>query len=97
MRFLVTGASGLIGRKITEIILNRGDKLNVLTTNKKKIHKSLQGINLSDILIIKNWIYYAYLIGDFSYKDIYYEEAKSSFIEAILEPQLTFRKKNLIK
>ena len=65
--------------------------------DKKKIHKSLQGINLSDILIIKNWIYYAYLIGDFSYKDIYYEEAKSSFIEAILEPQLTFRKKNLIK
>ena len=40
MRFLVTGASGLIGRKITEIILNRVDKLNVLTTNKKKIHKS---------------------------------------------------------
>jgi tetratricopeptide (TPR) repeat protein len=65
--------------------------------DEKKIHKSLQGINLSDILIIKNWIYYAYLIGDFSYKDIYYEEAKSSFIEAILEPQLTFRKKNLIK
>ena len=33
MRFLVTGASGLIGRKITEIILNRGDKLNVLTND----------------------------------------------------------------
>ena len=40
MRFLVTEATGLISRKITEIILNRGDKLNVLTTNKKKIHKS---------------------------------------------------------
>lgn len=37
MRFLITGATGLIGRKITDIILKRGDKLNVLTTNKKNI------------------------------------------------------------
>jgi tetratricopeptide (TPR) repeat protein len=65
--------------------------------DKKKIHKSLKGINLSDILIIKNWICYANLIGDFSYKDIYYEEVKSNFINSILEPQLTFRKKDLIK
>ena len=65
--------------------------------DKKKIHKSLKGINLSDILIIKNWICYANLIGDFSYKDIYHEEVKSNFINSILEPQLTFRKKDLIK
>ena len=65
--------------------------------DKKKIHKSLKGINLSDILIIKNWICYANLIGDFSYKDIYYKEAKSSFISKILEPQLVFRKKYLLK
>jgi tetratricopeptide (TPR) repeat protein len=65
--------------------------------DKKKIHKSLKGINLSDILIIKNWICYANLIGDFSYKDIYYKEVKSSFINKILEPQLAFRKKYLLK
>ena len=65
--------------------------------DKKKIHKSLKGINLSDILIIKNWICYADLIGDFSYKDIYYGDVKSSFINSILEPQLTFRKKDLVK
>jgi tetratricopeptide (TPR) repeat protein len=65
--------------------------------DKKKIHKSLKGINLSDILIIKNWICYANLIGDFSYKDIYHKEVKSSFINKILEPQLAFRKKNLLK
>ena len=65
--------------------------------DKKKIHKSLKGINLSDILIIKNWICYANLIGDFSYKDIYSKEAESSFINKILEPQLAFRKKNLLK
>ena len=38
MRFLITGATGLIGRKITGILLKRGDKLNVLTTNKKNIN-----------------------------------------------------------
>ena len=38
MRFLITGATGLIGRKITDIILKRGDKINVLTTNKKNIN-----------------------------------------------------------
>ena len=65
--------------------------------DKKKIHRSLKGINLSDILIIKNWICYANLIGDFSYKDIYHEEEKSNFINSILEPQLTFRRKDLIK
>ena len=65
--------------------------------DKKKIHKSLKGVNLSDILIIKNWICYANIISDFSYKDIYYEEVKSNFINSILEQQLTFRKKDLIK
>ena len=65
--------------------------------DKKKIHKSLKGINLSDILIIKNWISYANLIGDFSYKNIYSGDVRSSFINSILEPQLTFRKKDLIK
>ena len=65
--------------------------------DKKKFINSLKGINLSDILIIKNWICYADLIGDFSYKDIYYGDVKSSFINNILEPQLTFRKNDLIK
>ena len=40
MRFLVTGATGLIGRKVIDIILNRGDELNVLSTNKKNINNS---------------------------------------------------------
>jgi len=45
MRFLVTGATGLIGKKITEIILNRGDKLSVLTTNKKYLTNSNHSID----------------------------------------------------
>ena len=45
MRFLVTGATGLIGKKIVEIILKRGDKLSVLSTNKKYINNSSVSIN----------------------------------------------------
>ena len=63
----------------------------------KQIKKSLEGINLSDILIIRNWICYASVIEDFSYKEIYDKEIKSSFISNILKPQLVFRKKNLLK
>ena len=40
MRFLVTGATGLIGRKITSILIKRGDQVNALTTNKKNISNS---------------------------------------------------------
>jgi tetratricopeptide (TPR) repeat protein len=64
--------------------------------DKKQIHKSLEGINLSDILIIKNWICYAAIIGDFSYKEIYDKEIKSNFIQSILESQLSFRKKDAL-
>ena len=65
--------------------------------DKKQIHKSLKGINLSDILIMKNWICYATTIGDFSYKKIYNKEINSDFIYNILKPQLVFRKKDLLE
>ena len=64
--------------------------------DKKKIHKSLKGINLSDILIIKNWLCYADITEDFSYREIYDKEVKSNFIQSILKPQLNFRKKNIL-
>ena len=65
--------------------------------NKKILLKSVQGINLSDILIIKNWINYAYLVGDTSYKKIYNKDLQSNFINNILDKQLNFRKKDLIQ
>ena len=64
--------------------------------DKKQIHKSLKGVNLSDILIIKNWISYASIIDDFSYKEFYDKEIKSNFINSILKPQLDFRKKDIL-
>jgi len=63
--------------------------------DKKQIHKSLKGVNLSDILIIKNWMCYAAIIDDVSYKEIYDKDIKSSYINSIVKPQIDFRKKDL--
>ena len=52
----------------------------------------LQGLNLSDILTIFNWINYAHLIGDYSYKEIFEKEIKPNFLEKILENQIEYRK-----
>ena len=54
--------------------------------------KSMRGINLADVLIIKNWINYAKLIGDNSYKKIYNKELNNNFINNLLRNQLSFRK-----
>lgn len=67
-----------------------------LKADEKIRGESLKGINLSDILIIKNWINYADAIGDYSYKQIYEKKIKPSFINKILQSQLTFRKKELL-
>ena len=49
--------------------------------NKKILLESIRGINLSDILIIKNWINYASLIGDTSYKKIYNKKLEANFLK----------------
>ena len=76
-----------------EIII---DKINPtrINTDKKILGETLKGINLSDILIINNWITYADAIGDYSYKLIYEKNIKPSFINKILETQIEFRKRN---
>ncbi len=63
--------------------------------NDKKIWgRYIKGINLSDILIINNWINYADIIGDFSYKEIFKKKIKTNFLNKILENQIEFRKNN---
>jgi tetratricopeptide (TPR) repeat protein len=64
--------------------------------DKKIFTPSISSINLSDILIIKNWINYASIIGDYSFKKIYNKEIKPSFINNVLQAQLDFRKKDFI-
>ena len=45
--------------------------------------------------MIKNWINYAHLIGDSSYKKIYDKKINSTFINNALYNQLDFRVKDL--
>ena len=46
----------------------------------KKMHESLSGLNLQDVLIIRNWIDYAKGIGDTSINSLGIEDLKSPFI-----------------
>ena len=62
--------------------------------DKKIWSKSLEDINLSDILIINNWISYAQITGDESYKNIYDKKINISFVKDFLEDQLEFRQKS---
>ena len=49
---------------------NEVDK-ELLSFKERVIKPSINMINLSDILIIKNWLIYAEIIGDNSFKDIF--------------------------
>ncbi len=66
-----------------------------LELDKKVWVESMRGINLSDILIIKNWINYAYFIGDESYKKVYDKEINETFMNNVLQNQLNFRMNDL--
>ena len=66
-----------------------------IESDKKIWSQSVKGINLSDILIINNWISYAQIIGDESYKKIYDRKLNNIFIEKLLEDQLEFRNQSL--
>jgi len=73
------------------------DKLEPIRSeeNKKILIQTSKGINLSDILIIRNWISYAYIIGDHSYRKIYTNQIDVSFLSNILQNQINFRVKEL--
>ena len=71
------------------------DELNPIRSkkNKKIFIQSSKGINLSDILIIKNWISYASITCDHSYKKIYKNHIDISFLNNLLQNQINFRVK----
>ncbi len=80
-------------KSFEEIIDSREPKR--IETDKKIWSKSIEGINLSDILIINNWISYAQIIGDESYKKVYEKKIENAFVNKFLKNQLEFRKKEL--
>tara|TARA_Y100001970_G_scaffold269246_1_gene361446 strand:- start:1368 stop:2675 length:1308 start_codon:yes stop_codon:yes gene_type:complete len=63
--------------------------------DKKIWSKTIGGINLSDILILNNWISYAHILGDFSYRNIYDDKINQRFVNQIIKNQLEFRKREL--
>ena len=71
-------------------------EISRIDVDKKVWSSYLKGINLSDILIIKNWIKYADAIGDYSYKLVYDKDIKNNFFSNTIKTQLDFRKKDLL-
>ena len=70
----------------------------MLTRNKEdetRFTETLVGMNLYDIFIIKNWLNYAKIIGDKSYKEIFEKKINENFLNSLLKNQLDFRKKEL--
>ena len=65
---------------------------NLPYTGERVISPTINVISLSDILIIKNWLNYAELIGDTSFKGIYQSDNTSDFIKERLKDQLDYRK-----
>ena len=63
----------------------------------KVFHSTLDGVTLSDILIIKNWIIYAKHIGDNSCKDLDSINFRSDYINRQVLNQLDIRKSEFLK
>ena len=55
--------------------------------------KSLTGTTVKDILIMRNWLSYAKIVGDLSYKKIFEKTTISPVIEKLLSDQLSHRSK----
>ena len=59
--------------------------------SKRFSKKHITGINLHDVLSIRNWLVYAKKINDESYKKIYSDNLYSSYIDQSLSNQLKIR------
>ena len=65
---------------------------NLPPVSERVINPTINKINLSDVLIIKNWLNYAELIGDTSFKGTYKYDSNSNFLKERLKDQLSYRK-----
>ena len=62
--------------------------------DEKVLRPTLSKISLSDVLIIKNWMAYANLIGDKTYNKIFKKQIKSNYLNETIKNQINFRRKN---
>jgi tRNA (Thr-GGU) A37 N-methylase len=72
----------------------KADKKKVLI--KKKFVDTLTGLSLSDFVIINQWLNYAKLINDMSYKNVNLEFLNSEYIYQAMSNQLEFRRKQFL-
>ena len=68
---------------------NSVDEKNPNLLFKRIIRPSINGISLNDVLIIRNWLAYAIIIGDDSFKDISDQFYNSRFIEKKLKLRIS--------
>ena len=67
------------------------------TQDVEKIYKkTINGLSLSDFLIMRNWLSYAKIIDDISYKNITEDIPNSELVSSLVSDQLDFRKKQLL-
>ena len=62
----------------------------------KKLVNTIPGFSISDLLIINNWLIYAMLINDSSYKDISLKLLRSEHVSQKLSNQIEFRRKQFL-
>jgi len=62
--------------------------------DKTKFSETLNGTNLYDIFIIKNWLNYAKIVGDNTYKEVFEKNLNDNLLNDLLKNQIEFRKKN---
>ena len=77
-----------------ELIIDSEEPIRI-EADKKIWQETQKGINLSDILTINNWIIYADIIGDYSYKKICKNKINNPYINKTIYNQIEFRKKQI--
>ena len=88
-----------IYKKNWSLIEEKFDKINLTAEKNKEIvsSKTINSYNLSDFLIIKNWLIYAKLIDDKSAQQIFGFDPKNENLQNFLSKQIDFRKKDYLK
>ena len=83
-----------IYKKDWERIEKKFDEDNfVKEKNKERVfNNTVNQYNLSDFLIIKNWLVYAKITGDLTYKEVFKSDLKINYLENILKNQIEIRK-----
>ena len=67
---------------------NSFDNENLEFAKERKIRPTIKGATLFDAVVIRNWLAFAKLIGDNSYKQVSDKDFYSNFIEEKLKAKL---------